>query len=169
MDAQPRRLLVRPEPRQWIGGDDDAPAAIDRVDVDHPSGDRERAKPALQHRRLPLPCRLADQGKAGAEHGQRQRRLAQHGAPVQRERRRTGGERRGKTEPQRRLEVEGEINADPAAKKHRQPQQAALAFGGIGSRDSMEQARAPSRRRAEPFARDRRIRHRRPAVRARRS
>ena len=55
-----------------------------------------------------------------------------------------------------------EIDPDPGAEKHRQPQQAALALGGEAIAKAREKARSRRRREADPFACDRRIRHYRP-------
>jgi hypothetical protein len=54
-------------------------------------------------------------------------------------------DRRDDTRPQRRLDLQREINPDPGAEKRRQPEQAAIAFGGeaIGKRG--EDARGPRR------------------------
>ena len=99
MDAQASRLLVLCEPGQRIGRDNNPPAAIERVDVDDPPGDLDRAEPALQYRRLTLPGGLADQRKPGAEQRQRQRRFAQQRTPVQRKARDAGGKGRAKPCP----------------------------------------------------------------------
>ena len=115
------RLFVGIEPGQWVGGDDDSPAAVERVDVDHPPGQRHRPEAALQSRRLAFPGGLANQSKAGAEQREPQRRLARQRQPMEREGEPEGEDRAGDPEPQRRLEIEREINPDPGPEQHRQP------------------------------------------------
>ena len=122
VDAQPPRLVAGIEPRQRIGSDDHPPPSVERVDINDPPGKRDRPEAPLQHRRLALPSGLADQGKAGAEQGQRQRRLARQRAPVQGKSQAAGHDRSAEAEPQRRLDRQREINADPGAEKDRQPQ-----------------------------------------------
>ena len=108
-------------PGSGSGATIDPPAAVERVDVDHPPGQRHRPEAALQSRRLAFPGGLADQSKAGAEQGQPQRRLARQRQPMEREGEPEGEDRAGDPEPQRRLEIEREINPDPGAEQHRQP------------------------------------------------
>ncbi len=165
MDAQPQGLLDCIEPRQAIGHHEDAPAAIDRIDVENPAGDQHRTETPLERWRLPLPTGLADQREAGAKHYESKCSLARQRALLQRPRANPGRKGGAKTEPQRRLEGQREIDGDAGAKANRQPQQPPLAFGGVVFAERLELLRGPCRGRAEPDARDRRIRHHCPAIR----
>ena len=89
-----------------------------------------RPEVALQHRRLALPRGLAYQRKAGSEDGQRQCGLAPRRIPAQRKAQAGTGNRTGNARPQRRFELQYEIDPNPGAKENRQPQQAAVALGG---------------------------------------
>jgi len=71
-------------------------------------------------------------------------------------------DRRRDTRPQRRLDPQHEINPDSGPEKHRQPEQAALALGGEAIGKGDHNARGPRRHEADPFARNRRIRHHHP-------
>ena len=93
------RLFAGIEPGQRIGRDDQPPASIHGVDVDNPPGDDDRPEAPLQHRRPALPGSLPYQSKAGGEGGERQRGFAQRAMAAHRERRPSGGDRRGEAEP----------------------------------------------------------------------
>jgi hypothetical protein len=81
---------------------------------------------------------------------------------------RSAGARQYQAWPQRGLDRQREIDPDPGAKKHRQPEQVPIALGGETPGNRGEEAPAPRRHQAEPPLRDRRIRHRRPTALGRR-
>src|SRR5205085_9475233 len=72
------RLLARSEARQRIGRDDDAPAAVEQIDIDDAPGQRDRPDTALQHRRAALPPRLLHDREPGGAKGEHDRGVAQH-------------------------------------------------------------------------------------------
>ena len=76
MKPQAVRLTGRFESRHGIGRDDDAPAPLGQIDVNNASGEDEWSEVALQHRRPPLPGRLAHQRNTGGEDGKSERRFA---------------------------------------------------------------------------------------------
>jgi hypothetical protein len=149
---------------QRIGSEDDAPAPLRPVDVDDPPGHLERPEPAPDDGGHALGGGLGNQHEPGGEYGQQQRRLEPRRPPPQQESERNAEHDRGHPRPQRRFETQGEIERDAAAERDRQPQPSPLSFGSERLGELAREAPAPIRRRAEPTARDRPIRHRRPPL-----
>jgi hypothetical protein len=159
VQAQAVRLTGRVEPGQEIRLDNDPPALLGQIDVDDPSGEGERSKVPLQHRRLPLPGGFAHQRKAGGKGRERERSLAPSRMTTQRAAQGDTGDRGNDSGPQRRFEPQGKIHPDPGAEENRQPEQAPLALGNEAVDKGGHDARGPRRHEADPFARNRRIRH----------
>jgi len=67
------RLRGRLQARDRVGRDDDAPAAVELVDIDDTTGDRDWPNAPLQHRRAVLPARLLHPGKPGGGECERNR------------------------------------------------------------------------------------------------
>ena len=119
MHPQAARLIACREARKRLVLDDDAPASLDDVDIDDPAVDGDRAKAPLQHRRLALPGGFPHPGKAGGEQGQAS--AASHQAELRRSARAraAAGECRRTARPQRRLDLQQEIDADAGAEEYR--------------------------------------------------
>jgi hypothetical protein len=147
-----RGLLGGSEAEQRIGHDDDAPAALERVDIDDAAGQGDRPDAALQHRRAPLPARLLHDREAGAAKSQGDRGVAPYRPAPQQDNGKNRDDRRGQAKPARRLDGRGEEQCDAGAEENRQPQDAAIAFGGESLGQRGERPPAPARWRAEPFA-----------------
>ncbi len=155
MDAHPLRLLVCGEAGDRVGGDDDAPAARQGIDIDDAAGQRHRAEPAAEHRRAVFPARLLGQGEPGGAAGERQRGGAADAATAQQPQRRRGGKGRGGAEPQRRLHGQRKIQRRSGAEADRQPQGKTLGLG----RGELGSGKAQPARGAKPVASDRKFRH----------
>ena len=69
------------------------------------------------------------------------------------------GNRCGDPRPQRRLDPQSKIHSDPGAEENRQPEQAPLALGNEAVDKGGHDTRGPRGHEADPFARNRRIRH----------
>jgi len=163
VDPQPPRLLRRIEPRQGVGRDDDAPAAIHRIDVEHPSGHRYRPEPAIEQRRGALPGGRGDQPEPGRPDRQAQGRAAPGWPSSQKQRRHCRGECTHRSEPDRRLGIKREIESDAAAENNWKPKDAAIAFSGERSAEAAERSTKMTealRCRLEPFLAERYFRHR---------
>jgi hypothetical protein len=169
MHTQMARLIAGIEAGQRVGIDDDAPAFLHLLDIDHPPGKGDRPEMALQHRRLALPGGFPHQREAGRQSGECQRRFAPSRLPAQRQGKADPGERRRDGGPQRGLDRERKIGPDPGAEKYRQPQEAAALLGGEAIGERAKNRKAWFEDRTDPSARDYRVRHRRPAARAKRA
>jgi len=99
MHAQTARPIARIDAWQRIGVDHDAPALLHQIDIDNPSGDRDRPEVALQHRRRVLPGGYPHQGKAGGKDSECERRSEPHAMPTHRSHRAGTGNGRSDARP----------------------------------------------------------------------
>ena len=135
---QPRQRLAAVEAR---GGERDAAALRQKVDIGDPARHDDRAARQVERRRLPagVPQRHREAERGG---GGEAERIAGRGARHPDQDREQHERRRDPRRPGGRLGWEGEVDEHPGAERHGEPGREALP---LGFREAMEPARGRSR------------------------
>ena len=123
-----RAVRVQSADARALQGDPDAPG--EGLDADDASGDAGRAEAFLQHRRRHRGRPPLDDGEAAADHAQPEGHDQQHRPPPPGHTEDRGRGHARRTQPQRRLHRQGEVQRDAKAQADRQPQRPTLPFPG---------------------------------------